>query len=67
MMEVLHPPGAGQVPRLGVSDIRRRLSEQGANQKHTSRVLRAWVQRASLDTRYVITSYSIHYTKLYDV
>jgi 23S rRNA (adenine2503-C2)-methyltransferase len=40
------------VPRLRVADIRRRLGELGANQKHEHRVLRAWAQHAALDTRH---------------
>jgi len=61
-VEVMHPLGIGQAPHLRISglrisglrisDIHRRLHALGANPKHTYRVMRAWVQRASLDTRY---------------
>ncbi|MEW5770217.1 MAG: RNA methyltransferase [Pseudomonadota bacterium] len=39
-------------PRPRIADLRERLRELGANPRHEYRVLRAWVQRASLDTRH---------------
>ena len=51
-MEAVLPLSAQQAPRMRVSDIRRRLQALGALPKHEHRILRAWVQRASLDTRY---------------
>lgn len=39
-------------PRPRIADLRHHLQALGALPKHQYRVLRAWVQRASLDTRY---------------
>jgi len=38
--------------RPRIADIRHRLESLGANPKHAQRVMRAWVQRASLDNRH---------------
>jgi 23S rRNA (adenine2503-C2)-methyltransferase len=39
-------------PRPRIAELRARLRDLGANPRHESRILRAWAQRASLDTRH---------------